>query len=277
MNRLNTQARTLILRCLVEGNSLRSTERITGTNINTIITLLCNVGEACSKYQNEVFHDLPCTRIQCDEIWTFCGAKQKNVSKKKRKLGYGDVWTWVAICQDTKLIPSWLCGKRDAKSAGAFIGDLASRCNNYLQLTTDGLSFYADAVDKAFGGKINYAMLVKEYGRVIYGEDGLKEKRYSYNACIGSEKVSVTGTPITKDITTSHIERQNLSMRMAMRRFTRLTNGFSKKIQNLKYAVALNFMYYNFVRIHKSLKITPAMAAGVTDQLWDLEEILSLL
>lgn len=282
MNQLSTQARTLILKCLVEGNSLRSTERITGTNINTILTLLCKVGDACSKYQKEVFHDLPCHRIQCDEIWTYCYAKQRNLTKtKKRKFGYGDVWTWTAICVDTKLIPSWLVGNRDQKSAKKFIKDLASRIGNvnsknHVQITTDGLKFYMIPIEKFFGGNADYSMLVKEYG-TIYGKDGLKEKQYSYNSCIGTIKKQVTGKLNEKEVCTSHVERQNLTMRMSMRRFTRLTNGFSKKAQNLKYAVALNFMYYNFVRIHKSLRITPAMAAGVTKRLWEFEDILSLL
>lgn len=285
MNRLNTQARVLILKCLVEGNSLRSTERITGTNINTILTLLCKVGEASLKYQKEALRNLPCQRIECDEIWTFCHSKQRNIpankKKKQLKLGYGDIWAWVAICIDTKLIPSWLIGNRDRKAAKAFIKDLASRLGNvnsknHVEITTDGLPYYMEPIEKSFGGNADYTMLVKQYG-TIYSEDGLKEKRYSYNACIGSVKKQVSGKRKKEEACTSHVERQNLTMRMSMRRFTRLTNGFSKKVNNLKAAVALNFMYYNFVRIHKSLRVTPAMAAGVTNRLWEFEDILSLL
>ncbi len=274
MNRLSIQKRAQIIGCLVEGNSLRATARMTDTAINTVVKLLVDVGKACAEYQNQALRNLPCKRLQCDEIWSFCYAKQKNVpNEKKGHFGYGDVWTWTAICADTKIVPSWLVGNRDAETANIFMGDLASRLAHRVQLTTDGLKAYIDAVDEAFGINIDYAMLVKMYGE---SPEAKAEKRYSPAKFIASRKDAMTGNPDPKNISTSYAERQNLTMRMSMRRFTRLTNGFSKKVENLAHAVSLHFMFYNFGRIHKSLRVTPAMEAGVTDHVWSLEEIAGL-
>ncbi|MGB6064727.1 MAG: IS1 family transposase [Desulfomonilaceae bacterium] len=272
MNKLSIQKRAQILGCLVEGNSIRATSRLTGASKNTVTKLLVDVGRACSEYQDRVMRNLSCQRIQCDEIWAFCYAKEKNVPEdKKGQFGYGDVWTWTAICADTKLVPSFMVGNRDAESANAFIEDLASRLSHRVQLTTDGHKPYLEAVEGAFGCDVDYAMLVK-----IYGLDPEKEKRYSPEQCIKAEKVPITGNPDHSKISTSYVERQNLTMRMSMRRFTRLTNAFPKKIENLAHAVALHFMYYNFGRIHRTLRVTPAMEAGISDHVWTLEEIARL-
>lgn len=274
MNRLNLQKRAQILSCLVEGNSLRATARMTDTAINTVVKLLIDVGQACAKYQDKALRNLKCKRIQCDEIWQFCYAKAKNVPEdKKGQFGYGDIWTWVAICADSKLVPSWLVGNRDAETANEFMADLASRFSNRLQLTTDGLKVYLEAVEGAFGADIDFAMLVKIYGESM---EQKMEKRYSPAKFGGSIREVITGNPDPKSISTSYAERQNLTMRMSMRRFTRLTNGFSKKVENLAHAVSLHFMHYNFGRIHKTLRVTPAMEAGVSDHVWTLKEIAAL-
>ena len=274
MNRLNFQKRAQILGCLVEGNSLRATARMTDTAINTVVKLLVDTGKACAEYQNRVLRNLKCKRLQCDEIWSFCYAKAKNVPEdKKGQFGYGDVWTWTAICAESKLVPSWFVGNRDAETANEFMEDLASRFAHKIQLTTDGLKVYIDAVEGAFGANIDYAMLVKIYGE---STEQKVEKRYSPAQYTGSEARVITGNPDRKNISTSYAERQNLTMRMSMRRFTRLTNGFSKKIENLAHAVSLHFMYYNFARIHQTLRVTPAMEAGVSDHVWNLEEIAAL-
>lgn len=274
MNKLSLQKRAQIIGLLVEGNSMRSVTRLVGCSINTVTKLLVDAGTACAIYQNEVMRDLPCKRIQCDEIWAFCGMKERNVPKEHEgELGYGDVYTWTAICADTKLVPSFLIGRRDAEYAYTFMHDLAGRLRNRVQLTTDGHHAYLNAVASNFGSEIDYAMLVKIYGSVVGRED---QRRYSPPECTGAEKRPITGDPDTKHISTSFVERQNLTMRMGMRRFTRLTNAFSKKIDNLEYAVALHFMYYNFGRIHKTLRVTPAMEAGISDHVWTLEEIAEL-
>lgn len=274
MNKLTIKERAKILSCLVEGNSIRSTVRIAGASKNTVIKLLADVGQACSEYQDKTLHNLTCTKIQCDEIWSFCHSKQKNVPEEKQgRLGYGDVYTWTAICADTKLVMSFLVGKRDAGYAHAFIADLESRLKNRVQLTTDGHKAYLEAVESSFGNKIDYAMLVKLYGIPDSKKD---ERRYSAAKFTGAIKTPVSGSPDVTHISTSYVERQNLTMRMSMRRFTRLTNGFSKKLENLEYAVALHFMYYNFARIHKTLRVTPAMEAGISDHVWSLEEIAAL-
>ena len=274
MNRLNLQKRAQVLGCLVEGNSLRATARMTDTAINTVVKLLVDVGKACAEYQDQNLRNLSCKRLQCDEIWAFCYAKEKNVPEdKKGQYGYGDVWTWTAICADTKIVPSWLVGNRDAETAFVFMEDLASRLANRVQLTSDGLKVYIDAVDNAFGADIDYAMLVKMYGE---STEAKVQKRYSPAKYIASRKEAMTGNPERKHISTSFAERQNLTMRMSMRRFTRLTNAFSKKVENLAHAVSLHFMFYNFGRIHKTLRVTPAMEAGVTDHVWNLEEIAGL-
>jgi IS1 family transposase len=246
---------------------------MTGVAKKTIVKLLAEVGEACSNYQDKVLKNFPCKNIQCDEIWSFCYAKEKNVPKEKRgKFGYGDVWTWTAICADTKLIPSWFIGNRDSEAATIFINDLASRLAHRVQLTTDGHRAYLTAVEDAFGGDIDYAMLHK-----LYESNPEKETRYSPAKCNGTEKKSICGSPDLKKVSTSYAERQNLTMRMTMRRFTRLTNAFSKKVENLAHAVSLHFMYYNFCRIHQTLRVTPAMEAGITDHIWALEEIVNLI
>lgn len=273
MNKLSISKRAQILHMLVEGNSLRSTSRMADVSINTVTKLLIDVGKACSAYQDEAFRNLSCKRVQVDEIWSFCYAKQKNVEKAiAAPVDAGDVWTWTAICADTKLVPSWLVGGRDAEYANAFINDLASRMKSRIQLTSDGHRSYLEAVEGAFGADVDYAMLVKSYGNSPEGQ-----KRYSPAECTGIYKKAITGNPDEAHVSTSFVERQNLTMRMAMRRFTRLTNGFSKKIENHEYAVALHFMYYNFGRIHKTLKVTPAMEAGVSDHVWTLEEIAALV
>ena len=274
MNKLSLQKRAQIIGLLVEGNSMRSVTRLVGCSINTVTKLLVDAGTACAIYQNEVMRDLPCKRIQCDEIWAFCGMKEKNVPKEHEgELGYGDVYTWTAICADTKLVPSFLIGRRDSEYAYTFMNDLAGRLKNRVQLTTDGHHAYLNAVASNFGSEIDYAMLVKVYGATVGKED---QRRYSPPECTGAEKRRINGNPDIKHVSTSFVERQNLTMRMGMRRFTRLTNAFSKKIDNLEYAVALHFMYYNFGRIHKTLRVTPAMEAGISDHVWSLEEIAKL-
>ena len=272
MNRLKQEKQVQIISALVEGNSIRATSRMTGAAKGTILKLLADVGKVCSDYQNKVFINLSCKKIQCDEIWAFCYSKDKNVPEdKKGQFGYGDVYTWTAICEDTKLVPSWYIGRRDLESAIIFMNDLASRLNNRVQITTDGLRAYLEAVESAFGGDVDYSQLVKLYGN----KKEKNEVRYSASRCIGAKKNVVSGNP--KSTSTSYVERQNLTMRMSMRRFTRLTNGFSKKVENLEHAIALHFMYYNFCRIHQSLRITPAMKAKVTRKLWEIEDILNLL
>ena len=274
MNKLDITKRAQIINCLVEGNSLRSTSRMTGCSINTVTKLLVDVGRACAEYQDKAFQNLACKRIQCDEIWNFCYCKEKNVPEEhKGELGYGDVYTWTAMCADSKIIPSFLVGRRDSECAKVFINDLASRLKNRIQLTTDGYKIYLEAVENAFGGEIDYAMLVKVYESMPSNE----QRKYSPSEYIGTEVKRISGNPDKNHISTSFVERQNLTMRMSMRRFTRLTNGFSKKIENLFYSVAIHFMYYNFCRIHKSLRLTPAMEAGITDHVWNIEEIISLI
>jgi len=274
MNKLKMDKRTQIIASLVEGNSIRATCRMTGAAKGTVLKLLAEIGEACSKYQDKVFINLPCKRIQCDEIWSFCYAKEKNVPDNKKGLfGYGDVYTWTSLCADTKLVPSWYIGKRDAQSAKVFMLDLASRLKDRVQLTTDGHKAYLVAVENAFGANIDFSQLVKLYGNL----QGEKEMRYSPPVCNGTMTMKINGHPDPHNVSTSYVERQNLTMRMSMRRFTRLTNAFSKKIENLGHAVALHFMYYNFCRIHQTLRITPAMAAGISDHVWDLEEVIKLL
>ncbi len=274
MNKLSTEKRARIIGMLVEGNSMRAVSRMADCSINTVTKLLVDVGSACLEYQDKIMRDLPCRRIQCDEIWSFCYAKEKNVPQEhKGQFGYGDVYTWTAICADTKLVPSFFIGRRDAQSAYCFMNDLADRLKNRVQLTTDGFKAYLNAVDAAFVGDIDYAMLIKIYGGPASTED---QRRYSPAECAGTERLLVSGNPNAKDVSTSYVERQNLTMRMSMRRFTRLTNGFSKKVENLAHAVALHFMYYNFARIHKTLRVTPAMEAGIADHIWTLEEIVNL-
>jgi IS1 family transposase len=277
MNKLSINRQTQIIKVLCEGNSVRSTARITNTAINTVIKLLREVGAACLEYQNENLRNLPCQRIECDEIWSFCYAKAKNVPQdKQNKFGYGDVWTFVALDADTKLVLSWLVSLRELEYAYRFARDIKERLANRVQLTTDGHRMYYEAVKNTFGNDIDYAMLVKYYGNV-QDESG----RYSPPKCVQTTTKLVNGSPDITKVSTSYIERQNLTMRMNMRRFTRLTNAFSKKIENLQYAVALHFMYYNFARPHKTLTSpypkTPAMAAKLADHIWTAEEIVKLV
>ena len=279
MNKLSMEKRKSIISALVEGNSIRATCRMTDTAKGTVSKLLHDVGLACIKYHDLSLNNLQSKHIQCDEIWSFCYAKQAHVSPEKQgQFGYGDVWTWVAIDADTKLVASWLVGLRNVECATAFINDLKSRLANRVQLTTDGHKIYVDAIDNAFGSEIDYAMLIK-----LYGNEPDREKRYSPAECIGIEKHIMQGKPDTTLISTSYIERQNLTMRMSMRRFTRLTNAFSKSVEFMEYAVALHYIHYNFCRIHKtlspkgSLGVTPAMASGLTNRIWTIEDIIKLI
>ncbi len=271
MNKLTTEKRAQVLRCLVEGNSIRATSRLTDVAINSVMKLLIDAGTACSEYQDKVFRNLSCKRVQCDEIWSFVGCKEKNVPADKRKQGRGDVWTWTAIDAETKLVPAWYIGNRDAGAAYHFMHDLAGRLANRVQLTTDAHRPYLAAVEDAFGTDIDYAQLVKIYGSPETNQYNA-EVRYSPAVCMGARKAKVIGKPVYAHVSTSICERNNLNMRMGMRRFTRLTNAFSKKIENLEHNVALYFMHYNFCRIHQSLRVTPAMEAGVSNHVWTMEE-----
>jgi IS1 family transposase len=275
MNRLSTEKRAQIVGCLVEGNSIRATVRMTGAAKNTIVKLLADLGEACAEYQDGVFQDLPCTVVEADEIWSYCYAKQKNVPEQfKGTPGYGDVWTFTAVCADTKLVPSWLVGERTKYDATFFLEDLASRMAGRIQLSTDGHSMYESSVYQAFRNDVDWAVIQKNYAADTSG-------KYSPPVCTGTKRRPMKGDPDPARISTSYVERQNLTMRMGMRRFTRLTNGFSRKVENLAHAVSLHFLHYNFARPHSSLKEryprTPAMAAGVADHIWTLEEIAGLL
>ena len=275
MNKLDPARRVAVLSALVEGCSIRSTVRMTGVAKNTVLKLLVDAGEASARYQHETLRNLTSRRIQCDEIWSFCQMKQKNVPAERQGVsGFGDVWTWTAMCPDTKLIASWLVGARDAEHANAFIADLASRLAHRVQLTTDGLKLYLEAVEQGFGGEIDYAQIIKTY---LNDSGNTADVRYSPGEHVESRKEIVTGNPRWNFIGTSYVERQNLTIRMRMRRFTRLTNAFSKKIENHGHALALHFMHYNFVRRHQTLRVTPAMAAGVTRKLWSLEDVVALI
>lgn len=272
MNRLPLETRARILGLLVEGNSLRTTSRLCDVSINTVTKLLVDVGAACNAYHNKQVRDVRVRRLQCDEIWCFVGAKAKNVTPEQKAAGCGDVWTWTAIDADTKLCVSYLIGGRDAIAASDFMADCASRIRGRVQITTDGNRVYLDAVEDAFGVDADYAMLQK-----IYGAPSDEEiRRYSPARCIGCDLKVVSGDPDPKHVSTSYVERQNLTMRMGMRRFTRLTNGFSKKLANNAAMVSLQFVYYNFARVHKTLRVTPAMEAGLSDHVWSLEEIAVL-
>lgn len=277
MNSLQLAKRAQILGLLVEGNSISATCRITGVAKMTVLKLLADVGAACAKYQDENLQNLKCRRIQCDEIWAFVGAKKKNVKPEHKGIfGVGDVWTWTALDADTKLMCSWMIGTRGARAAENFLADLYPRLANRVQLTTDGHKVYADAVEDTFGTDVDYAMLVK-----VYGEDDpsrkTSDRRYSPSEFVCATKEVKIGDPDPAHISTSYVERSNLTLRMSCRRFTRLTNAFSKKVENHAHAIALHFMYYNFGRIHKTLRVTPAMQAGISDHVWSLEEIAALV
>lgn len=276
MNKLDAKTRALILRLLVEGNSIRATSRIADVSKNTVNKLLVDAGKACARYHDANVRNVKASVIQCDEIWSFTYAKQKNVATAKdAPEGAGDTWTWTAIDSESKLIVSYMVGGRDSEYAIEFMDDLRARLANRVQLTTDGHKAYLEAVEGAFGAEVDYAQLVKMYG----GETGSKghEKKYSPAECTGIKKRTVEGNPDKALVSTSHVERQNLTMRMHMRRFTRLTNAFSKKVENHAYAVALHFMYYNYCRIHQTLKVTPAMQAGLADRLWDIADLVALV
>lgn len=274
MNRLDGNRRAQIIASLVEGNSLRSTSRMTGVAINTVVKLAVDAGAACSDYQDRAMRNLTCQRVQVDECWAFCYAKAKNVTPEiaAKHPGAGDAWTWAAIDADSKLIPCWIVGPRDGVTARMFVGDLASRLANRIQLSSDSLPAYLNAVERAFGGAVDYAMLHKVYTNPVEGQ-----KRYSPADCIGCEKKAIVGYPDPEHVSTSYIERANLSLRMGMRRFTRLTNGFSKKIENHAASIALFMMYYNFARVHKTLRCSPAMAAGVDARLWEIKDIVEMI
>jgi IS1 family transposase len=273
MNRLPIAKRAQILHALVEGNSLRAASRFADVSINTVYKLLVDAGEACSAYQDQAFQSLPCRRLQLDEIWSFIYTKERNIRfAKNAPETAGDVWTWVAICADTKLVRSWRIGDRSSQTATEFVCDLSKRLRHRVQITSDGHRAYLSAIDAAFGVKVDYAQLVKLYGEVPHPAG-----RYSPAQINGTKTFCCTGDPDPQHISTSYVERQNLTMRMSMRRFTRLTNAFSKKVENHAHAVSLHYMHYNFVRIHKTLRITPAMASGATNQLWSIEDIAALI
>jgi len=279
LNKLSTERRVAVVKALAEGTSIRGTVRLTGAAKDTVTKLLVQQGTVCAEYQDKALRNLACQRIQCDEIWAFVGAKEKNVDRALRGHGRGDVWTWTALDADSRLIFAWHVGRRDSEAALSFMQDVASRIATRSQLTANGLGWYRLAVEKAFGWNgVDYCMLVKQYAATQ------KVGQYSPGECIGAEPVWVMGNPDPAHVSTSFTERANLTMRMQMRRFTRLTNAFSKKIENHAHSVALHFFYYNFCRSHqtltkakKGIHQTPAMAAGVTDHVWKVEELIALL
>ncbi len=276
MNTITTQTKTLVLKCLVEGISIGSTARIADVSRNTVTKLLIDAGKVCAKHQDRALRGLPCSRIEVDEVWSFVYAKERNVPRaKSTPAEAGDVWTWTAICADTKLVPSWIIGDRTSATGIEFMDDLRSRLANRVQTTSDGHKAYLDAVESAFGDDVDYTVLIKLYGPS--SNDKHPEARYSPSPCIGAEKRRIEGAPNVALVSTSHVERQNLHMRMSMRRFTRLTNAFSKKIENHAHSVALHFMHYNFCRLHQTLGITPAMKAGVTEHPWEVGDIVKMV
>jgi len=272
VNRLNTAKRVQVVAALVEGNSINSIVRMTGVAKHTILNLLCDLGVACADYHDANVRNLKVRRLQCDEIWAFVGAKKKNATLEQKAEGWGDVWTWTGLDADTKLMVSYMVGKRDLGWATDFMLDCSERIIGHPQITTDAHKPYLKAVEDAFGGDCDYAQLHK-----VYKASGDPETRYSPAKCIGSDMKTVSGVPDPAHVSTSYVERQNLTMRMSMRRFTRLTNGFSKKLENHGHAVALHFMHYNFCRVHKTLRVTPAMEAGISNHVWTLEELVRLL
>ncbi len=276
MNKLPTAKRAQILGMMVEGMSIRAISRMTGASKNTIVKLLVEAGDAFANYQDQAFRNLGCKRIQCDEIWSFVYAKDKNATPEMKAIGQaGDVWTWTAIDADSKLMVSWMIGDRSQDTARVFVRDVSERLSNRVQLTTDGYKAYLRAVDDAFYGDIDYAMLQKIYGSSFNAKD--PSRRYSPGECTGTIKGTVSGCPDEAHVSTSYVERANLSMRMGMRRFTRLTNAFSKKIENHAAAISIYFMHYNFVRVHQTLRVTPAMEAKVTDKLMSLEDMVRIV
>lgn len=273
MNCLDSKTRAQVIGCLIEGCSIRATCRMTGVAKNTVVKLLEDMGAACAAYHDRHVRNLRVRRLQCDEIWSFVGAKRKNATVEQKYYGWGDVWTWIGIDADTKLVVSYLVGGRDAGWAMEFMEDCASRIRGRVQVTTDAHKPYLKAVEGAFGIEVDYAQLQKIYGAPSDEE----QRRYSPAKCIGCEMKTVLGYPDPEHVSTSYVERQNLTLRMSSRRFTRLTNGFSKKAANHAHAVALHYMHYNFCRVHSSLRVTPAMEAGLADHVWALDELIALL
>jgi IS1 family transposase len=272
MNTITNEQRCAVIRCLVEGCSIRSTVRITGVAKNTIQSLTKRIGQACLDFQDKALTGLPCKRLECDEIWNFCYAKDKNLPDEMRNLpGVGSMWTWTALCAESKLIVSWRLGNRDAANAWAFIADVKARLANRVQLTTDGNRLYLEPIEHYLGGSVDYAQLIKQFGN----EE--PDTKYSPGKCLGTKKKQIDGTPDENLISTAYAERQNLNIRMQNRRFTRLTNAFSKKAEMLAYSLAITFMYHNFVRVHQTLKTTPAVAAGIAKHKWRIEDIVDLL
>ena len=273
MTKLSTAKRVQVINALVEGVSVRATCRLTGVAKGTVLRLLADLGAVCREYHDTHVRNVKAKRIQCDEVWAFVGAKDKNIPAARRgEPGLGSVWTWTAIDADSKVIIGHHVGTRDAGCAYEFMTDVAGRLAGRVQLTTDGHRAYLEAVDMAFGGAVDYAMLIK-----LYGAEPAGEARYSPPKCTGTRRDAISGDPDPDHVSTSYVERQNLTMRMSMRRFTRLTNGFSKKVENLEHSLDVYFLYYNFVRIHQTLRVTPAMQAGLTDHLWSMEDLVGLL
>ncbi|MGI8738400.1 MAG: IS1 family transposase [Gammaproteobacteria bacterium] len=269
MNVLKQQQKETVISALVEGNSIRSIERMTGVHRDTIMRLLLRVGAGCEVIMDQTMRHLPCSNIQVDEIWAFIGKKQRHLTEADDHFTRGDMWTYVALDSDTKLVPNYLVGKRNTENTRTFIADLSSRLANRVQLSSDAMSLYVEATERAFGGNVDYGQIVK-----VYEAEPVGAGRYSPPHVVAAERAPINGYPDIARISTSHVERQNLTMRMQMRRFTRLTNAFSKKLENLQAAVALHFAYYNFVRVHKTLRVTPAMEAGVVNNLWTIGDLL---
>jgi IS1 family transposase len=273
MNCLDSQTRTQIVTCLIEGSSIRATVRMTGASKNTVTKLLADIGKACAEYHDRHVRNLKVKRLQADEIWSFVGCKKKNASPEQKREGWGDVWTWVGIDADTKLVVSYLVGGHDSGWATDFLADCASRIRNRVQLTTDAHRSYLTAIENVHGLEADYAMLHKIYGAPSEEE----HRRYSPGKCIGTDMKVIFGRPDPAHVSTSYVERQNLTLRMQNRRFTRLTNAFSKKIENHIHAVALHYMHYNFCRVHQSLRVTPAMESGLASRVWGVEDLVALL
>lgn len=273
MNKLTREQRASIIRCLCDGVSIRATGRITGCSKNTIQSLTRKLGKEVLQFQDNVLQNLPCKRLELDEVWCFCYAKDKNLPDKMRGMpGVGSMWTWTALCADTKLMVSWQLGARDAANANAFIGDIAERLANRVQMTTDGNKLYLNAVERHLGGMVDYAQLIK-----LFGNEGEPETRYSPGKCLGTKKQQVDGNPDMDLVSTSYAERQNLNIRMQNRRYTRLTNAFSKKAEMLAHSIAIMFCYHNFCRVHQTIKTTPAIAAGIAKHKWRVEDMVDLL
>lgn len=269
MNKLKIDQQASIISALVEGNSIRSTERMTGVHRDTIMRLMLRVGDSCHNLMDQTMRNLPCRNIQVDEIWGYVGKKQRHIQSSDDPITTGDQWTYVALDSDTKLVLAYLVGKRNGANTNKFIDDLSSRLANRVQLSSDALKYYVTAAEASFGANVDYGQIVKSYEA-----DAIGPGRYSPPYVIRADRECIKGNPNPALISTSHVERQNLTMRMSMRRFTRLTNAFSKKLENLKAAVSLHFAYYNFCRVHASLRVTPAMETGLTNRIWIINDLL---